>query len=336
MIHVPVRPHRVKAFKVLLGLTFFGGCGFFIINYYQDLILLAFLELIIGLVSLAIFWRLHNNSDLSNFNFLSTTYTIFFVGILLFAINQPGTSKNIYIWVLTVPLMAYLLLGATKGFLLTTVFMILASIQYISLIDYSAILESPALVANVICCVMVVWGMSHAYEAASEASHKKLHLLASVDHLTGLLNRTLLAKIFYSAREEGNSLALIMMDIDRFKSINDAHGHDIGDQVLKEFADMLKKIIADDHHAFRLGGEEFCVIMPDTSLNEATDTAEKIRNHVINHSHNKLGHSTHVTISCGVVASDSNEITFKELHAKADKRLFLAKSNGRNQVINAG
>ncbi len=108
--------------------------------------------------------------------------------------------------------------------------------------------------------------------------------LAVVDSLTGLNNRRYLeshlASLLDTATERGRSLSLMILDIDHFKGVNDGYGHDVGDEVLKAFAQRVKNVIRQADLMCRLGGEEFVVVMPDTPLAVATKVAERVRAHV--------------------------------------------------------
>lgn len=131
---------------------------------------------------------------------------------------------------------------------------------------------------------------------------------------------------------------MIQLDLDYFKRVNDLHGHQSGDRVLSLVAGTIASNIREGDLAGRVGGEEFCVVMPDTTLQEAAAIAERIRIR-INSREILLCDNTSLRISASLGVScseDSAEANFENLQSIADRRLYLAKQNGRNQVCFAG
>lgn len=160
----------------------------------------------------------------------------------------------------------------------------------------------------------------------------KLERLATTDMLTGLVNRSqfdaVLKSEFSRHHRHARPLSLIMLDIDHFKAINDAHGHDVGDQVLVEFANLLKSNLRKADCCARWGGEEFMLLAPETALEQAVQLAEKIRAAIKNNFFPTQGS---VTASFGVVEVHPNE-PIKSVMKRADDALYLAKDKGRDQV----
>jgi diguanylate cyclase (GGDEF)-like protein/PAS domain S-box-containing protein len=161
---------------------------------------------------------------------------------------------------------------------------------------------------------------------------KKLHSLATKDTLTGVYNRYSLNKEIdinikkYECYE--NIFSLLMLDIDHFKNINDTYGHDVGDLVLKELCFVIENLIRETDIFGRWGGEEFLLILPKTSKDEAILIATRIKNIIENHSFNNI---PQVTVSIGI--SVYNESIKKEIFLKdVDDALYKAKNIGRNRV----
>ena len=163
-------------------------------------------------------------------------------------------------------------------------------------------------------------------------------VMAVTDPLTGLHNRryldTHLATLLERAQNRKRSLSVLITDLDRFKSVNDRFGHDGGDDVLREFARRLRKNVRGIDLAIRFGGEEFVVVMPDTSLDVAQNVAERIRGEIADRPFRvgRTGAPLDVTVSVGVAqmqAGDSVETLLK----RADVALYDAKSAGRNRVV---
>lgn len=164
---------------------------------------------------------------------------------------------------------------------------------------------------------------------------------AAKDPLTGVLNRCSLEQIFYNQYEVAiateNSFVLAMCDLDRFKNINDTHGHLAGDSVLCSFAKIFQEELRNSDVIIRYGGEEFVVILPASNLEQAKNILDKTRITFYNTNVNYEGISIPSSVSIGVVEVDpmlsiSHDIAFTHYLTQADKNLYLAKSEGRNRV----
>lgn len=172
----------------------------------------------------------------------------------------------------------------------------------------------------------------HAINADLTLAHHNLEKIAVTDRLTGLYNRTKLDEVFANelARAEryNESLAVIMADIDKFKTVNDTYGHQIGDSVLTEFAAIMRKLVRDTDTLGRWGGEEFLVICSHADLNSAYILAERIRAAVAGHSFSVVGQKT---CSFGVASYRPGD-TAETIVNRADMALYEAKQNGRNRI----
>ncbi len=176
------------------------------------------------------------------------------------------------------------------------------------------------------------------YAAELRESVSSTMQLAVVDELTGLYNRRYfdrhLALMFTKAQQQGRYMALMMLDLDYFKSVNDNHGHGAGDEVLREFALRLQRNIRGVDLACRYGGEEFVVLMPDTDADMARTVAERVRaamadrEFVVN---DKT--SLTLTVSAGIAAIDDKDASPEALLKRADNALYRAKGEGRNRVV---
>ena len=168
-----------------------------------------------------------------------------------------------------------------------------------------------------------------------------LRRLATRDQLTGLLNRReydrVLAEEEDRAERFGNPLALVVLDLDRFKAINDLHGHSAGDAVLREVGRRLAGVIRTVDRAARIGGEEFALVLVQTNRESAMAVARRAIGAV---SKDPIaigeGHSLTVTASAGVAELPADAREAGQLFAAADKALYAAKQAGRNRVLAAG
>jgi two-component system, cell cycle response regulator len=163
--------------------------------------------------------------------------------------------------------------------------------------------------------------------------------LAITDPLTGLHNRRYmeshLATLVQDAASRGKPLSLLVCDIDYFKAINDNFGHDVGDDVLREFATRVRKSIRGIDLACRFGGEEFVVVMPETDMAVAAVVAERIRRRIAGEPFPILkGSGTiEVTISIGIAALAQADDSPETIVKRADQALYRAKRDGRNRVV---
>lgn len=172
-----------------------------------------------------------------------------------------------------------------------------------------------------------------------EEANQKIELLANTDKLTSINNR----RSFYSiaeqelqkSKKDKHSLALLLLDLDHFKKINDNYGHEIGDFILKEFAALCKNLLRQSDSISRIGGEEFTILLPRTNHLQAYQIAEKIRVKVAEHEFyiENIEHAINISISIGISNLIDEKKSIKELMIEADIALYKAKNIGRNQVV---
>lgn len=157
---------------------------------------------------------------------------------------------------------------------------------------------------------------------------------AMTDPLTGLLNRRALLDSKIDLVPAGT--AVIMMDLDHFKAINDQFGHDAGDQVLKAFAELVRLNIRTHDLAARMGGEEFCLVLSDSSPKAAASVAERIRSQIEAMTVSTSFGPIQATISAGICVRSTERETLQALLNRADEALYEAKASGRNRVEISG
>jgi diguanylate cyclase (GGDEF)-like protein len=169
---------------------------------------------------------------------------------------------------------------------------------------------------------------------------EKLRAMATTDNLTGLLNRAWLAQ---SARREvdraqrySRPLSFILIDLDDFKKVNDTYGHLVGDAVLEQFGKLLDGRKRAHDLAARWGGEEFCLLLPETTLQGGIVMAERVRVATENFTFSSDGLQLRVTVSIGVAQLVKHDaMHFERLVERADQALYRAKSMGKNRVCTA-
>lgn len=178
----------------------------------------------------------------------------------------------------------------------------------------------------------------HRYALELRQSVNNTMAMAVTDALTGLYNRRYFERHLHlmlgKAQEQGRDLALMILDIDHFKAVNDTYGHDIGDAVLREFSARLKRNIRGVDLACRFGGEEFVVLMPDTDIGQADIVAERVRQSIADKGF-EVGtpRPLVVTVSVGVSLNEGQADTPESMVKRADVALYRAKRQGRNRVI---
>lgn len=166
----------------------------------------------------------------------------------------------------------------------------------------------------------------------------RLRHMSQTDALTQLDNRRYLEErlqeLFGHALRFDEPLACVMCDLDKFKSVNDSHGHQAGDAVLRQFAEILRREAREIDRVGRYGGEEFIFLLPGTGAEAATVFAERVRQAVEDHPFTFPGGSVKRTMSCGVAAWPHPAVASGDALVKAaDDALYVAKETGRNRVV---
>jgi diguanylate cyclase (GGDEF)-like protein len=218
--------------------------------------------------------------------------------------------------------------------------------------DDDALLVAPLLVGKEVVGTLNVWREDDQWFAPEEelllrrfaslaamaytnsAQREQLRAQALTDELTGLFNRRhflrSLSGALHDEHDQGRPTSVVYFDLDAFKSINDSFGHDVGDQVLREFAEVLGAQIRAGDIACRTGGEEFCVVLPQTSHAKAERLARRVVD-AVRAAH--LGPRGNLTVSAGVATSPQSHEDLEHLVRRADDHLLQAKREGRDRVV---
>ena len=171
------------------------------------------------------------------------------------------------------------------------------------------------------------------YQTKIEIKNRSLTKLSNTDHLTQVHNRhsieSILTKELRRAQRHKTELSLVILDIDDFKKINDTYGHNIGDKVLRSISKVITSSIRETDYFGRWGGEEFIIIAPDTSLDDALVMCEKVRNNIYSFDFN-LSHKVSCSLGlAGYTDKDNKQILINN----ADTALYEAKNSGKNRVV---
>ncbi|MGB0865956.1 MAG: GGDEF domain-containing protein [Granulosicoccaceae bacterium] len=326
--------HQRAVLKVLLGLAVPAGFLFACINFYRGYDFLAICELAFCVSAIFLYRRVER---IRRPRLVVACFALPIFAIVSWAIFLPAASVTMFAWVYVIPVLAYTGLGERLGLFLTAAFYTSVGAQFTIRVWDQPEYHDPAAILNTVVVSAAVWGFVHAYEKARNDSQRRLSDLAETDPLTGLNNRLGLDAIFERRRvhseEQGLMMGLLMVDLDWFKSINDTYGHDCGDEVLRKVAQTLKQSVRAEDVVFRMGGEEFCLLVPRIAKAQLNNTAEAIRERVQSIEFKFGGERVVVTVSIGAVMMGENYQDLYEMLMEADRRLYNAKENGRNQVV---
>jgi polar amino acid transport system substrate-binding protein len=214
------------------------------------------------------------------------------------------------------------------------------TVRYEQQID-TTIVWQVIVIASIILAISIIWNrrLHHAKAKTQQALNElakaqdELRRMAITDKLTGLYNRAklddTLEKEIHRADRFNHELGLLLMDVDHFKQVNDLHGHQVGDDVLLEMANILQQETRDIDTVGRWGGEEFMIICPETDLNNTRILGEKLLKRIEAHDFPIAGQKT---ASFGATTYRKKE-NLKTLIARVDSNLYQSKENGRNQIV---
>lgn len=250
--------------------------------------------------------------------------------IIAGSVALTGSLRQVTLSWLAIPIVTlsarFSLRGVVAGVSLTLFLMAAVMLSA----EPSAVLSDPVLLGAPVAIVVAIAMLSTAL-MRSDIEHRGEAL---IDQLTGMLNRNALVRRVQELEQQsevsGDPVGLILADVDHFKGVNDAHGHVVGDSVLKDLAYVLRKHVRAFESAYRLGGEEFLILLPGATLAQTVKQAERLRSAVAG---SPLGDGQRVTLSFGVAASrPGTHFEYRPLYEQADAALYEAKHAGRNRV----
>jgi diguanylate cyclase (GGDEF)-like protein len=268
--------------------------------------------------------------------------TLMLTILVLYFIYTVNGVNNSVLWATLIPPIAFFLLGKNWGTAFTLV--ILLFCVYVAYSLYQSEVSqaySFGSVLNLIEVIIVHILLLRFYEGSRAEAYRdlrsknqRIQILADTDKLTTLYNREKLdqslSDMLKTFIPEGKPLAMLIVDIDHFKRINDEDGHLTGDKVLKGVASKLQSRMREGDLLARWGGEEFVVVLPYATLENAMDLADRLRLHISE----EMIEGKQVTVSIGVTQCESID-TVESLFGRADKALYQAKLEGRDRVISA-
>jgi diguanylate cyclase (GGDEF)-like protein len=325
--------YRRTVLKVFLIVMVIAGITFTINNWIFGHKVLAIAEFLVVVLSLFI---LTIQKKTSHLTLWSSIFLFSLYSVILFGIYTASFTSALFSWLFIVPVLSYLLLGTKLGTLYSVFYVILGAVILI----FRHIMQDseihPIAIVNIGLTLTAIWALSFTYEQKRADMVKRLQEMASVDPLTGLNNRLLLSAIFDmlcdSLPEKQRSVSMILIDLDHFKKVNDEFGHGVGDAVLVDVSRIINSIRRRNDWAFRFGGEEFCLLIPNVTVSQADAIAERLR-YAVEHTLSAEGFSADMTVSIGVAHWPSDGQELPQIYKVADERLYKAKEQGRNQII---
>lgn len=328
------RPHRKAVLVALLWITIGGGLLFGYLNALRGIWALAGVEWGMALYSAFLLYAAHRTRHLERW---ILAYIFPFFIAMMIAIATPTATVTVFGCVLLIPLVSHLLLGRRAGLAISLCFVGVAAIIFLVRFMDHTVMMDPRSLANMVVLTACITVFSHVYEVSRERSEMQLLHMAQTDFLTGLPNRSRI-KVFFEreksrAGREQQPLSLLVIDLDHFKQVNDRFGHEAGDRALVFFADLLRRRLRTTDLAGRLGGEEFGVILVNTSTSTAVQVAEELRQALAEAHVEHEGEPMPLSLSVGVAELAVDGDSLQDLLAVADLRLYQAKDQGRNQVV---
>lgn len=234
-------------------------------------------------------------------------------------------------------------LGHIKTVILISLFSLVFSVLFLFAVGYFTGLEiNPINYVNSILAPLIIAPIASWYIIKLLIStyhlEAKMRKMATYDTLTNVMSRrsflTNAQAVYALVQRNNSSIAILYIDIDSFKKVNDTYGHSTGDEVLKNFGNILMEHKRESDLVGRLGGEEFTFLLPETNMKGAVKFADRLRDIVNNSVIIFDGATLSYSVSIGIsVCNNDNEVTFDELVKQSDKALYVAKKSGKDCTI---
>lgn len=315
------------------GLTLWVFCA---LQFMAHNYLLASFELLIGVVLLWGAWRIVRVRNVLPWVYLYLLPTFSF---LLYIIVVPNASKTAFVWVYSIPVLSYLLLGRKRGSVLALPFVLAACLLY--LYTYPIHLDAAGLIdlGNAVFCGVMIIVFVHLYETRRASAHQQLRQMARTDALTGVASRgsfqQSLDQSVREARRSQEKLVLVILDVDHFKAVNDQYGHDAGDQALRHICNSLSQRLRNTDTLGRLGGEEFGLLLRNTERTAAEPLVEMLREQIASKPLLYGDQQIFLTVTLGLAEWPSDADSAEQLYRCADQRLYRGKEQGRNRLVSS-
>ncbi|WP_150911955.1 GGDEF domain-containing protein [Marinobacter halotolerans] len=329
--------HRRSLTRTLFLVTGAALLIFGSLQFINGHFLLATAEFIASGVLFFGRYRIYSSPNLEHWIY---GYLVSGFSFSLLILVVPDASITAYTWILMIPVLSYLLLGKSAGFRLSAPFLVAGCLVYAFSVDSFASAFALIDLLNLVLCAVLMLLFVHIYETRREEAEMKLFNMAQNDSLTGLANRSsfqsTLARTIAECDRSGSGFALVVMDVDHFKLVNDTMGHDAGDRALSRIGKLLTERLRATDSVGRLGGEEFGLILRDVKPDDSFELMEELRERIAA-SELPYGDATiRLTASFGIAHFPEHGRSAETLYRAADRCLFAGKQAGRNKVIRAG
>jgi len=321
--------YRMSFLRVaILGSLSLIGAGASLIYAFVDIfegdLIVSLFETI---VAVALMLNILIARHYKNFNVMALVSISLFSLVLFAAVfDELPEDKSSLVWMTAVPPVVFLAFGR-RGLIFSAGFLIIHGI--LVLINDQVPLS---MLLDTYFSFSLITVILYFYAWMSETYRDVWSSLARTDSLTGIMNRPafeeVLSKEITRSRRYRMPISLILFDIDDFKALNDKYGHLFGDKILKRITSVVKESIRGTDIFARWGGEEFVVLLPNTTITETLSVAEKLRKKIQSVG---MGTKAPVTASFGVTEVEDGDDAFRVI-LKADKALYIAKTNGKNRV----
>ena len=312
---------------------------YYLIINLNDFIAVLINRSVVFALIIFLYFKVKRDKNYYSLIYWFTAYEIL-IALSFIYISNKFPSPNLLIQAFGVMIIILAIFLVNNRWLYSIFTSLFVSISYFVFVAYyfTDVSVSEFLAANV--HILIVISLSsissysiNYYKRVQYLNNLELLKIAENDSLTGIYNKAKFnkeyARLAEIAAEKNLYFAVVMFDIDDFKGINDRYGHLVGDLILIELTDIIRRNIHQSDIFARWGGDEFVLIFPDMQLHQAIELTERLRKVISEHTFEK---SEHVTCSFGVAAFKKDDDLDKILH-HADERLYMAKNSGKNRVL---
>jgi diguanylate cyclase (GGDEF)-like protein len=322
-----------------------GHFAFFLVFLYLDVLPLVIVNIASVIIYVVCLMRLNPSLESNDFTLIGWLVYIELIGHAILASYYIGIHCGFHYYIVVLAALPFLTftdskaIGVVKIILIILLFSMIDGTMYDYVPPYRIEQEfsNSLRLINITIFISATLLISLFYAKINLDIRKQLENASTTDQLTGLHNRRLfihLAELeITKIRRQRSTLSLIMLDIDDFKNINDQHGHNCGDDVLKHIAQMIRETVRPEDIASRWGGEEFIVLLPGTNIKQARTVADRIRERIANDPLRYRDEALTITVTLGITSCNNPDMPLDELTEQADYAMYLGKAKGKNQCV---
>ncbi|WP_290630562.1 diguanylate cyclase [Aquisalimonas sp.] len=325
---------RRSTLQALLVFTLIAGGTIFVYALAQGLVLLPIAHAVVFVACVGLVVA---NRREAPYGPLAVTYLVLVIAVILMLILRPDLHPVSYVYLPAIPVLSYILLGHRGGLWMTLAALIAGVAAFVVGGQRVPELLGADVAVDLVTATLGMFVLCHFWFRSQHHANSAMLKQSLSDSLTGLYNRQALERMMLREhdryRHDGHVLSVILIDLDHFKDINDRFGHDAGDHVLVHVARLLRTHLRRADVAFRMGGEEFAVLLPGTPIEGGMKVAEDIRRAITTRAARWQGERIDLTISAGVAELGLDGSVWTDLYRVVDARLYDAKTRGRDRVV---